>query len=109
MTPKLKALLGALLVTIPLDQASKIWISAQLTYADLNQRQCPHHRPLWQMRKIKLVSRVLVPFANILDSTNRKRETDAAIAKLEQRTYSDSHASRAKHRQLHALRIRGMA
>jgi len=34
MTPKLRILLGALLVTIPADQASKIWIESHLSYAD---------------------------------------------------------------------------
>lgn len=34
MTPKLKVFLGALLLTVPLDQITKIWIDASLTYAD---------------------------------------------------------------------------
>src|SRR5271166_326565 len=34
MTPKLRILLGALLIAIPADQASKIWIESHLSYAD---------------------------------------------------------------------------
>jgi signal peptidase II len=34
MSPKLKAFLGALAITLPLDQISKIWISNALSYSD---------------------------------------------------------------------------
>ena len=34
MTPKLRVFLSALLVAVSLDQATKIWIDAKLTYAD---------------------------------------------------------------------------
>jgi signal peptidase II len=34
MKPKLKVFLGALLLTVPLDYATKRWIEASLTYAD---------------------------------------------------------------------------
>ncbi len=34
MSPKLRILVGALLITIPVDQLTKLWIDANLTYAD---------------------------------------------------------------------------
>ncbi len=34
MTPKLKVFLGALLVSLPLDQVTKLWVDSSLTYAD---------------------------------------------------------------------------
>jgi signal peptidase II len=34
MTAKLRALLGAVLVVVPLDQASKLWVGARIHYAD---------------------------------------------------------------------------
>ena len=34
MTPKLRAFLGAFLLTFPTDQATKIWVDHSLTYAD---------------------------------------------------------------------------
>ncbi len=34
MTPKLKAFLAALAVSLPLDQATKLWVDANLTFAD---------------------------------------------------------------------------
>jgi signal peptidase II len=34
MTPKLRVFLSALLVSVSLDQATKIWIDTRLTYAD---------------------------------------------------------------------------
>jgi signal peptidase II len=34
MSPKLRVFLGALLLTVPIDQLSKIWVSRSLSYAD---------------------------------------------------------------------------
>jgi signal peptidase II len=34
MTPKLRVFLGAFLLTLPVDQATKIWVDHSLTYAD---------------------------------------------------------------------------
>jgi len=34
MTPKLRALLGAVLLVVPLDQASKLWVVSHVHYAD---------------------------------------------------------------------------
>lgn len=34
MTPKLKALLGAVLVALPLDQATKAWVVARVSYGE---------------------------------------------------------------------------